>query len=368
MLLASFYDQNRIPVTYEQVAPILYDSILSSEDKTFYESGEEFDSSWSRSADETIQVPLGAGAVIPGFEQGIEGMKVGESGNADEQLKSSEILVEPDPEDPYTLRLRHGPTGNPAEAPILPKLPAMVAFPIANGGALLRSDGYIYGVDPYSRQIQSMYPMSYGAYSVGYPAPVYAGYNNYPGYGGYSGYGTGYPSYGVPSSYNQLYYGQPGYNYQYANGGIYQVDPTTQIVRALVRSSGDRYVSPFDIAVAYVGLGDTDAAFRWLERGYEEHAPGMDTIAITDHGCLFGVIEFYNECKKQGIKPIIGMEAYVAQGSRLDRTPGRGSSNHLVLLAKNETGYRNLMKLVSRAYLEGYWYKPRADRELLAER
>jgi hypothetical protein len=81
-------------------------------------------------------------------------------------------------------------------------------------------DGYIYGIDPYSRMIQDVFPVSYGGYAVGYPAPTYASY--------------GYPSYAVPYAYDDLYYGAPGYNYQYANGGIYQVDPTTQIVSALV--------------------------------------------------------------------------------------------------------------------------------------
>ena len=81
-------------------------------------------------------------------------------------------------------------------------------------------DGYIYGIDPYSRMIQDVYPVSYGGYAVGYPAPTYASY--------------GYPSYAVPYGYDNLYYGAPGYNYQYANGGIYQVDPTTQMISALV--------------------------------------------------------------------------------------------------------------------------------------
>ena len=89
------------------------------------------------------------------------------------------------------------------------------------------SDGNIYGVDPYSRQIQSMYPINYG-YTVGYPAPTYASYGS--GYGGYGGY----PAYSTPYGYQNLYYSQPGYNYQYGNGGIYQVDPTTQLVSALV--------------------------------------------------------------------------------------------------------------------------------------
>src|SRR6185295_3886552 len=94
-------------------------------------------------------------------------------------------------------------------------------------------------------------------------------------------------------------------------------------------------------------------------------AAGMPAMALTDHGNMFGAIEFYNRAKKAGVKPILGFEAYVAQGSHLDRTPGRGSSNHLVLLAADETGYRNLLKLTSAAYLEGFYYKPRVDKELL---
>src|SRR3954467_7154155 len=94
---------------------------------------------------------------------------------------------------------------------------------------------------------------------------------------------------------------------------------------------------------------------------------GMPAVALTDHGNMFGAIEVYNKARAAGIKPIVGMEAYVAQGSRLDRTPGRGSSNHLVLLAKDETGYRNLLKLTSSAFLEGFYYKPRIDKELLRQ-
>ncbi len=94
---------------------------------------------------------------------------------------------------------------------------------------------------------------------------------------------------------------------------------------------------------------------------------GMPAVALTDHGNMFGAIEVYNKARAAGIKPIIGMEAYVALGSRFDRTPGRGSSNHLVLLAKNEAGYRNLLKLTSAAFLEGFYYKPRVDKELLRQ-
>jgi len=92
------------------------------------------------------------------------------------------------------------------------------------------ADGNVYGVNPYSRRIQSMHPLNYGGYNVGYRAPSYASYGGYTGYGSYGGY----PSYSVPYGYQNLYNSQPGYNYQYANGGIYQVDPTTQLVSALV--------------------------------------------------------------------------------------------------------------------------------------
>jgi len=91
-------------------------------------------------------------------------------------------------------------------------------------------------------------------------------------------------------------------------------------------------------------------------------------LAITDHGNLFGAIEFYNVCTEVGINPIIGIEAYIAPNSRLDRSgsPGEASS-HMTILSYNETGYRNLMKLTSRSFLEGYYYKPRIDREILAQ-
>lgn len=92
---------------------------------------------------------------------------------------------------------------------------------------------------------------------------------------------------------------------------------------------------------------------------------GMPAVAITDHGVMFGVIEFYKACKETGIKPIIGCEVYVAP-DRFDKTAGsKAPLNHLVLLAKNNEGYRNLMHIVSAAWLEGYYYKPRTDKELL---
>lgn len=96
---------------------------------------------------------------------------------------------------------------------------------------------------------------------------------------------------------------------------------------------------------------------------------GMDSLAITDHGVMYGVIDFYKAAKEAGIKPILGCEVYVASGSRFDKEAGTGEDkyNHLVLLAENNTGYQNLMKIVSRGFTEGFYYKPRVDKELLRE-
>ncbi len=94
---------------------------------------------------------------------------------------------------------------------------------------------------------------------------------------------------------------------------------------------------------------------------------GMNAAAITDHGVMYGVIDFYDECIRQGIKPIIGCEVYVSPGSRFDKTNRDDRYYHLVLLAENNTGYQNLLKLVSRGFTEGYYYKPRVDKELLRE-
>lgn len=94
----------------------------------------------------------------------------------------------------------------------------------------------------------------------------------------------------------------------------------------------------------------------------------MDALAITDHGNMYGVINFYKACLEEGIKPIIGCEVYMSKRSRHDKETGLDSDyTHLVLLAKNLTGYKNLMKIVSQAHLEGYYYKPRADLELLKQ-
>lgn len=93
---------------------------------------------------------------------------------------------------------------------------------------------------------------------------------------------------------------------------------------------------------------------------------GMDAIAVTDHGSMFGTIDFYKECKKNGVKPIIGCEVYVAPRTRFDKESGIDNKyNHLILLAKNNNGYKNLSKMVSLGFVDGYYYKPRIDKELL---
>ena len=97
---------------------------------------------------------------------------------------------------------------------------------------------------------------------------------------------------------------------------------------------------------------------------------GMNSVAITDHGVMYGVIEFYRAAKAAGIRPVLGSEVYVAPGSRFSKEPGQGNEDryyHLVLLAENDTGYHNLMKIVSRGFTEGYYYKPRVDLEVLEE-
>ena len=98
-----------------------------------------------------------------------------------------------------------------------------------------------------------------------------------------------------------------------------------------------------------------------VKRAAELRFPAM---AMTDHGNLFGAVEFYETCTKAGIKPIIGVEAYVAPKSRFDKSASgiRESNAHLVILARDEEGYANLMRLVTLSYLEGFYYKPRIDK------
>ncbi|GAI08719.1 unnamed protein product, partial [marine sediment metagenome] len=93
----------------------------------------------------------------------------------------------------------------------------------------------------------------------------------------------------------------------------------------------------------------------------------MDSLAVTDHGVMYGAIGFYLAAKEAGIKPIIGCEIYVAPNSRLSRDAGDKNNYHLILLAKDHTGYRNLIQLTTKAHLEGFYYKPRIDKELLEQ-
>ncbi len=113
-----------------------------------------------------------------------------------------------------------------------------------------------------------------------------------------------------------------------------------------------------------------DGACRLDKLVEKAHALKFPALALTDHGVLYGAIDFYQAARKAGIKPIIGCEVYVAPGSRLEKKSsgggGRDVYNHLVLLAKDEQGYKNLIKLATAAHLEGYYYKPRIDKEILA--
>jgi DNA polymerase III subunit alpha len=113
-----------------------------------------------------------------------------------------------------------------------------------------------------------------------------------------------------------------------------------------------------------------DGACRLDKLIDKAHELKFPALAITDHGAMHGVIEFYQEARKKGIKPIIGCEVYVAPGSRLEKKQGSGTRDiyhHLGLLAKDETGYKNLVKLVTDAHIDGYYYKPRIDKEIFAK-
>jgi DNA polymerase-3 subunit alpha len=112
-----------------------------------------------------------------------------------------------------------------------------------------------------------------------------------------------------------------------------------------------------------------DGAIRFEEAFDLAKKFGMDAMALTDHGNMFGAVEFYQMAIKHGIKPIVGCEIYVSPGSRFERKAGEGGEGnyHLTLLVKNETGYFNLLKLVSLAHFEGFYYKPRVDKELLSK-
>ena len=94
---------------------------------------------------------------------------------------------------------------------------------------------------------------------------------------------------------------------------------------------------------------------------------GMEALAITDHGVMYGAIQFYLAAREAGIKPIIGCEVYLAPNSRSGREAGDKSNYHLILLAKNQSGYQNLIQLITKAHLDGFYYRPRVDKELLQQ-
>ena len=124
-----------------------------------------------------------------------------------------------------------------------------------------------------------------------------------------------------------------------------------------------------------------DGASRVGELVAAAAADGQKALGITDHGNMYGVVPFYKACRAEGVKPVLGIEAYLAHNDRRERPARRGRVDdsggetssghklyyHLVLLAENETGYRNLIQVASRAFLEGYYYKPKVDWEVLAE-
>ena len=115
-----------------------------------------------------------------------------------------------------------------------------------------------------------------------------------------------------------------------------------------------------------------DGACRLDRLMDKAHELQFNSLALTDHGVLYGAIDFYKAAQEKGIKPIIGCEVYVAPGSRLEKKApsggaGRDVYHHLVLLAKDQTGYKNLTRLATAAHIEGYYYKPRIDKEILAQ-
>ena len=127
-------------------------------------------------------------------------------------------------------------------------------------------------------------------------------------------------------------------------------------------------MTPFTHLHVHTQYSLLDGAARINELVARAKAQGQTALAITDHGVMYGVIDFYKACKKEGVKPILGMEAYVAPRSMRDRQGAQDREYaHLVLLAKNQTGYQNLMLLSSEAFVHGFYYKPRIDYDLLAE-
>ncbi|TBR21414.1 PHP domain-containing protein, partial [bacterium] len=107
--------------------------------------------------------------------------------------------------------------------------------------------------------------------------------------------------------------------------------------------------------------GGPSEALKRLAQG------GTKALALTDHGNLYGAVEFYTNCKKVGIKPIVGCEMYLAKKSRLEKSGSQKENCHLTVLARNFEGYQNLMALSSKGFLDGYYYDPRIDKEILAQ-
>ena len=128
-------------------------------------------------------------------------------------------------------------------------------------------------------------------------------------------------------------------------------------------------VSPFVHLHLHTEYSTLDGAVRIPDLMKKAKAFGMSAVAMTDHGNMFGAVEFYQAAVKEGIKPIIGCEIYMAPGKLTDRvaTSGRDAAYHFTLLAKDAEGYHNLVKLVSIAHLDGMYYKPRIDKEALAK-
>jgi DNA polymerase-3 subunit alpha len=130
----------------------------------------------------------------------------------------------------------------------------------------------------------------------------------------------------------------------------------------LTQSMSDKQFVHLHLHTDY-SLLDGAIQIKPLARRLEEL--GMSSCAMTDHGNMFGAITFYNTMKSHGVKPIIGCETYITRGNRRDRAagaPGEKANFHLILLARNLTGYHNLVRLTSKAYTEGFYYKPRIDR------
>ncbi len=128
--------------------------------------------------------------------------------------------------------------------------------------------------------------------------------------------------------------------------------------------------SPFAHLPVHTEFSLLDGAIRINKMLKKATGLGMEAVAITDHGNMFGAVEFYSQAIKAGIRPIIGCEVYIAPGSRKDRSPspdGQPNAYHLVLLVTDETGYRNLSRLVTLGNLEGFYYHPRIDMEILRE-